>query len=67
MARQERVHEGLEIGAPPLRKSVADLPGFVDTFAGELGADGGETLVQTLLESVDLFVLEVEVVAGPVH
>lgn len=44
--RDKWVHEGLEIGSPPLRQCVADLPFIVDAFACELGADWREALVQ---------------------
>jgi hypothetical protein len=43
--RDEWVHESLEIGSPPLRQCVADLPLVVDTFACELGADWRKALV----------------------
>jgi hypothetical protein len=65
MARQEWVHEGLEVGAPPLRKCVADIPVAIDSLAGELRSHGGQALVQALLESLNLIVLVVEVVARP--
>lgn len=65
MSRQERVHERLEIGPPPLRDRIANLPVLVDAFAGELRSHRRQTLVEALLETVDFFVLEVEVVTGP--
>jgi hypothetical protein len=65
MARQEWVHEGLEVGAPPLCKCVANIPVAIDSLAGELRSHGGQTLVQALLESVNLVVLMVEVIARP--
>jgi hypothetical protein len=65
MARQERVHESLKVGAPPLRKCVANSPVTVDSLARELRSHGGQALVQALLESVDLVVLVVEVIARP--
>lgn len=63
MAGQEGVHESLEIGAPPLREGVANLPVLVDAFAGELRADGGQSLIQPFLEPVQLLVVVVQVVA----
>lgn len=60
----EGVHEGLEVGAPPLGQGVANLPLVVDTLAGELRADGGQALIQAGLEAVDLVVLGAQVVAG---
>ena len=62
--RQEGVHEGLEVGPPPLRERVADLPLLVDGVAAELVADGREPLVQPRLEALDLVVRRVQVVAG---
>jgi hypothetical protein len=32
MRGDEWVHEGLEVGPPPLRKSIANLPLVVDAF-----------------------------------
>ena len=66
MSREERVHERLEVRPPPLRQRVTDLPVFVNAFARELRADGGETLVEPFLEALDFVVFEVEVVAGAV-
>lgn len=64
MRRYKRVHECLEVGAPPLREGVANLPLVVDALAGELGADGSEALVETSLEALDFVGVGVEVVAG---
>ncbi len=61
----EGVHEGLEVGAPPLCQRVADLPFIVDSLACELRADGCEALVQTRLEAFDLIVLGAQVVTRP--
>jgi hypothetical protein len=60
----EGVHKGLEVGAPPLRQRVADLPLIVDALACELRADRRKTLVQARLEALDLVVLCAKVVAG---
>lgn len=65
MGGDEGVHEGLEVGTPPLGQGVADLPLVVDALAGELRADGGEALVQAGLEASDLVVFGAQVVAGP--
>ena len=60
----EGVHERLEVGAPPLRQCIADLPLVVDALACELCADGRETLIQARLEAFDFVVFGAEVVAG---
>jgi hypothetical protein len=60
----EGVHEGLEVGPPPLRQCVADYPLVIDTLARELCADWCEALVQPRLEAFDLVVFRAEVVAG---
>lgn len=65
VARNERIHEGLEVGAPPLSQAVADLPVTIDTFASELGTGGSQALIETLLETLDFLVLGLDVVAGP--
>ena len=59
MPRQKGVHERLEIRPPPLRKRITDLPILVDTLARELRSDRCKTLIQPLLESIDLLVLVV--------
>lgn len=59
----ERVHEGLEVGAPPLGKAVADVPVPLGLAVAQ-AADGGQALVQALLEAVNLVVLGLEIVAG---
>jgi len=59
----EWVHEGLEVGPPPLRKRVADLPLIVDAFTRELRADRCQALIQPRLEALDLAVFGAEVVA----
>ena len=59
----ERVHEGLEVGPPPLGETVADLPiGGLLALADP--TDGGEALVEAGLETLDLLVLGAQVVAG---
>lgn len=65
MSRQERVHERLKVGAPPLCQSVADVPILVDALAAELRAHRREALVQAGLESGNFVVILAEVVAGP--
>jgi hypothetical protein len=67
MRRDKRVHEGLEVGSPPLCQCVADYPLVVDAFAGELGADWCEALVQPRLEALNLVILSAEVVARSVR
>lgn len=66
MRREERVHEGLEVGPPPLREGVADLPFVVDTFPAKLGSDRSKTLVQPGYEAGDFVVFRLEVVAWSV-
>ena len=63
---QKRVHEGLEVGPPPLRERVTDLPLVVDGLAAELAAHGRQALVQPSLEALDLVVLGSQVVAWSV-
>jgi hypothetical protein len=65
MRRKERVHEGLEVRTPPLRKSIANFPVGVNTFPGELRAHGRKALIQSLLESLDFIVVVVQVIAWP--
>jgi hypothetical protein len=64
MRRNERVHEGLKVGPPPLRQCIADYPLVVYAFACKLCADWCEALVQPRLESLNLVILSTEVVAG---
>ena len=49
VAGNERVHEGLEVWAPPLREGVGDIPVVV-------AVDGAKTLIETCFEARDLFV-----------
>lgn len=63
MGGDEGVHEGLEVGSPPLRKRVADLPLVIDALARELCSDWRKALVQPRLEAFDLIVLGAEIVA----
>jgi hypothetical protein len=63
MRRDERVHECLEVGAPPLRECVADLPLVIDALACELRADGCKAFIQPRLEAFDLVIFCAEVVA----
>lgn len=67
MRRDEWVHEGLEVRAPPLRERIANLPLVVDTFAGELRAYGRKALVQPRLETLDLLNVGSQVVARPIR
>jgi hypothetical protein len=63
MRRDERVHEGLEIGSPPLRQCVANLPLVVNALACKLRANWCKALVQPRLEAFDLVVFGAEVIA----
>lgn len=65
MAGNERVHKSLKVGAPPLRKSIANLPVIIHALARELRSDGCKALVQAFLETINLVVLVVQVVAWP--
>lgn len=67
MRRDERIHEGLEVGAPPLREGVADLPLVVDTFARELRAYRRKALVQPRLEALDLLNVGCQVITGSIR
>jgi len=58
----ERIHEGLEVGPPPLREAVADLP-VAGLLALAQPAHGRQPLVQPRLEARDLLVLGPQVVA----
>lgn len=62
MRRDERIHEGFEVWAPPLRKSVTDLPLVVYALACELCADGCKALVQPSLKAFDLVVLGAQII-----
>lgn len=59
----EGVHEGLEVGAPPLGQAVADLPVALGLAVAQ-AADGREAVVEAVLEALDLVVLGLEVVPG---
>lgn len=62
MGRDERVHEGLGVGAPPLRKAVANFPvGGLVAFAQ--AADWCKALIEAALESLNLVIFGMEVVA----
>lgn len=63
MRGDEGVHERLEVGAPPLRQAVADLPAAGLLALAQL-SDGRQPLVQARLEALDLVVLGSQVVAG---
>jgi len=59
MGGQERVHECLEVGAPPLRERVGDVP----VGGGRDVRSWGKLFVQAGLETLDFVVSGVEVVA----
>lgn len=63
MRGDEGVHEGLKVWTPPLGERVANLPLVVDALARELGSDGGQTLVQAVLEALELAFVVVQVIA----
>lgn len=63
MSRDEWVHEGLEVGPPPLGKTVADVP-VGRILAVAQAADRGEALIKPSLEALDLLVAVLEVVTG---
>jgi hypothetical protein len=62
MCGDEGIHEGLEVGSPPLSKCIANLPLIVYTLARELGPHWRKALVQPRLESLDFVVLGAEIV-----
>jgi hypothetical protein len=63
MRWDERVHEGLEIGSPPLRQRITDLPLFIDTLTTELRTNWSQALIQSNLEAFNLVILGVQVVS----
>jgi hypothetical protein len=65
MRRNERVHEGLEIGSPPLCQCITNNPLVIDTLACELCANWCEALVQPRLKALNFIVFGTEVIAGP--
>lgn len=67
MRGDEWVHEGLEVGSPPLRKRITDLPLVVHTLARELAANRSEALVQARFEPFKLAFVVVEVVSRAVR
>ena len=64
MCRDERVHEGLEIGSPPLAERIANLPFIIRRFARYMRADRRQPLVQSRLEPFDLVIVWSEVISG---
>lgn len=62
MCRDKRVHERLEIWPPPLRQRLANLPLALCAYARELIAHRRESLVQSGLETFDLFVLGSQII-----
>ncbi len=67
MGWQKGVHERFEVGPPPLRKSVANLPFIIHAVAGELVTGRCESFVEALLKAGDLIVGCLEVVPWPVE
>lgn len=65
MARQERVHESLEVGSPPLRKCIANFPVIINAFARELRSHRCKALVQALLETFNLIILRLQIITWP--
>lgn len=63
MRGHEGVHEGLEVGAPPLGKAVADVP-VAGGLAVSQAADRGQALVEPGLETNELVVVGLQVIAG---
>lgn len=59
----ERVHERLEIGSPPLRNRVCDLPLIIDTLARELSPRRCQALIETRFEAFDFVLIGAKVVA----
>jgi hypothetical protein len=64
---QVRVHEGLKVRAPPLRQGITNFPVLVDSLARELRSNGGQALIQALLEALNLLFVVGEIITGPVR
>ena len=47
MRRQKRIHEGFEIGPPPLRNGIRNVPLVIDALTRELGPRRCQALVET--------------------
>jgi hypothetical protein len=56
------IHEGFDIGTPPLRQCIPNLPFIVDTFSRELTPYRGQSFIESLLESFDFIVFRLEIV-----
>lgn len=63
MGRQERVHECFEIGSPPLRQCVADLPFIVHPFSRELGAHRRQPFIEAQFEAFYFIIFGLEIIA----
>jgi hypothetical protein len=63
MRRNKGVHEGLEVGPPPLCQCIANHPFVIDALAGKLRSNWCKALVQPRLEALNLVILSTKVVA----
>lgn len=63
MCRNEWVHEGLEVGTPPLGQSIRNLPIAIPGLARKLLPCWCQPLVQPSLEAFDLVIIRMEIVA----
>jgi hypothetical protein len=57
------VHEGFKVWAPPLRQCIPNLPLVIYAFARKLTSNRCQTLIETFLEAVNLFIVRLQVVA----
>ena len=62
VSRYEGIHEGLEVGTPPLSEGVGNLPVAVGSIVC-LCVCWAEPLVHAFLEARNLFVFSTEIVA----
>ena len=62
MCRVEWIHERLEIGSPPLRDRVCDLPLIIDTLTRKLSPRRRQALIEARFETFDLVFIGVEVI-----
>jgi hypothetical protein len=61
MGRDKRVHEGFEVGAPPLGKAIANVP-ISRGLAISQAADWGQALIESGLEAHNLVVVWLQVI-----
>ena len=62
MRRVEWIHERLEVGSPPLRDRVCNLPLIIDTFTRELSPRRRQALIEARFETFNLIFIGVQVI-----